>query len=283
MRALLGVATTLRHAFGDESGAPADPGGTITVAVTDGAGAAVSGSPFAAALETNSTATYIATLPARTQADTFTLSWRRNGTEIATDTLELVGSRLVPLERLREDPELRTKTAATLTRVAEETEDEVAAILGWSPFLRGARLSLWSSGTTGRLGPLPLYTSQVYSATSPTSVLTTTAINPGGYLTIRDASSGALTPFDVGTWNLWVLHGQRAPADLVRACTVLARYRARSAPSTDPSSSGFIPERASVMNTASGTITFLTPDAAHPTGLHEVDAVLRRLREPVGV
>jgi hypothetical protein len=282
VRALLGSAATLRRTFGDESGVPSDPGGAITVAVTDGAGATVSGSPFAATLEANSMATYVATLPARTQADTFALSWLRNGTEIATDVLDLVGSRLVPLERLREDPELRTKSRDTLLRVAEEVEDEVAAILGWSPFLRGGRLSFVSDGKLSRLGPLPAYASLVYSALSPASVATTATINRGGYLTIVDASSGLLTPFALGTWTVWLLHGRRAPADLVRAATVLARYRGRSSPSADPSTTGFIPERASVLNTASGTITFLTPDDAHPTGLHEVDAVLRRLREPVG-
>lgn len=273
MRALLRQATTLRYAFGDESGAPWDPDGAITVAVTDGAGAAVSGSPFTASAEANATGVYTATLPARTQADTFTLSWRKDGTEIATDTLELVGSRLVDLRTLREDHELSTVRRDVILQTVESLEDEIADWLGWSPFLRGARLSL--SGGATRLWGLPPYVQTIYSATSPSSVSTAVTVNQGGYLTLADSAV-----FDAGTWAVWLLYGRRAPADLVRAATILARYRARTSPLGEGNA---VPERASVMTTASGTITFLTPDSEHPTGLHEVDGVLRRLREPVGV
>jgi hypothetical protein len=51
---------------------------------------------------------------------------------------------------------------------------------------------------------------------------------------------------------------------------MLARYRARQSK---------IPERASVVNTESGTITLLTPSPRYPTGLPEVDGWILRNRE----
>lgn len=274
MRALLRVPTTLRHVF-EVEGDPTAPSGTVTVAVTDGAGAAVSGSPFAATSvpESVAGATYTASLPARTQADMFTLSWKVDGTTVYEDRLELVGCRLVDLERLRLDPELRTIPSEDLADVAEAVEDELSEALHYSPFLRGGRFAATVSGIWGeRLVGTPPWVQEVYGVTDPDGTAqdeTTFLVAPGGWLYLSTGyvfSTSFLTP----SWSVWCLYGKQPTKEAMRRATMLARYRARQSR---------IPERASVVNTESGTITLLTPNARFPTGLPEVDGWILRNRE----
>jgi hypothetical protein len=273
VRALLRVPTTLRHTFGDEDGDPTPPGGAVTVAVVDGAGTAVAGSPFTASSvpESVAGATYTATLPARTQADVLTLTWRVAGTAVYEDRLELVACRLVDLWKLRRDKELATIPAEELQDVAEAVEDELAEVLHYSPFLRGGRFTVSVSGVWGeRLMGLPPWVQEVYGVTldGEAQDVTTFTIAPAGYLSL---TSGAA--FTSGTYSVWCLYGKRPTTEAVRRATMLARYRARQPR---------IPERASVVNTESGTITLFTPNAQFPTGLPEVDGWIRRNRE-IGV
>jgi hypothetical protein len=270
LRALLRVPTTLRHTFEADDGTPANPGGAVTVAVLDGADTAVAGSPFAATLEENSTATYKATLPARTQADTFALTWQVDGVPVYEDALDLASCRLVDLERLRRDPELATVPRDDLQDVAEAVEDELAQALGYTPYLRGGRFPVTVAGAwSDRLVGLPPWVQEIYGVTDPAGTAQTAtdyAFAGGRYIYLPAGGS-----FTAGIWTVWCLYGKRPTKEAMRRATMLARYRARQSK---------IPERASVVNTESGTITLLTPSPRYPTGLPEVDGWILRNREP---
>jgi hypothetical protein len=77
-------------------------------------------------------------------------------------------------------------------------------------------------------------------------------------------------PWISGRYSLWLTHGDVIPRnDLCRAARKLVSFYAQS---------NNYPDRAAQVITEGATIVFNFPDADHPTGIPEVDAVLRDAR-----
>lgn len=270
MRALVSRPIIARHRFEDHDGSPKAPDSTPTVAVADGAGTAVTGLGSVTA-EADATGVYTVTIPARTQADILKVTWTATiggATWTEVDYIDVVVTRLLSIRDFREqDAELTTVERDRLARVVESVEDELAGILPYPPFIRSIRTTMTVGTTvpaaTTVVAPFgPVYELYFISGDTVGSVTVGDLTAIGWLLTYPNSAA-----WPAGTYTIHAAYGQAPGADLKAAAVKLARYRSRETT---------IPERASIVNTPSGTIQLLTPGGRFPTGLPEVDAVLNR-------
>jgi hypothetical protein len=136
---------TLSHQFTDSDGEPAAPSGTVTVSVTRSDGTTVSTGAVAGTSTDPRTASLAVSEVA--DVDWLTAVWSDDGTEVATDTVEVVGGVIMDFTTAKTiDPALTDKSAS-FARARRATEDTLTQELGRSPFERFYTERLDGTGT----------------------------------------------------------------------------------------------------------------------------------------
>lgn len=284
MRAIRNREIVIRLRVDDEGGALTAATGTPTVSVTDGSGAAVAG---VSAVTNEAVGLYKATIPPRSQLDNLTVTWSAvvgGFTRQVVEQVKVVADRLVPLWRLRQDPELDALENENLLRCAEAVEEWFADALHFPPVDESYRATFNHPGGARLRVPGVWYPKTALSISQGDTALTAGEL---AELRVVDGAfefqnSGA---FDVvlgvgqkvwgsGRKTVWITHGAPTdwvgvPEDLVRAASVLARYIARGSN---------YPERARTVQTEGAIINFSTPNHDRPTGLPEVDGAVNRYK-----
>lgn len=272
MRQLITVDTpaTLTATFypaGSTTGTDDDP---VTVAVTAADGTVVAG---VGAVASPGNGVYTATLPAQTELDVLTATWSGAASKVRTRH-EIVGAQLVELAEIRAQHNLDSAVkypTATLDDARAWFLDIVTDHCGFSPIPRYVRETVDGTGT----GQVRL-TSRAYIRTiRSVSIDDVDVADLAGW----ELDTGILYRkdgiFAAGRRNVIVAyeHGLDEPsADLRRAALTAIRYRVL----TDASQQ--LPDRATALQTETGTIQYSQPDEDNPTGLRDVDAILNRLR-----
>lgn len=244
--------------------------GTVTVAVTAADGTTIAG---VGAVSAGTAGVYTASLPAQTTLGVLTATWTGATSKVRT-THEIVGAQLVEIAEIRAQLNITSSAKypnATLDDARAWFLDIVTDHCGFSPVPRYVRETADGSGT-GRLQ----LTNRAYIRTLRS--VSVDAVDVAD-LTGWDLDTGILYRkdgiFAAGRNNVVVAyeHGlDQASADLRRAALTAIRYRVL----TDALQQ--IPDRATALQTETGTIQYSQPDENNPTGLRDVDAVLNRLR-----
>lgn len=133
-RVVKGVAATFTHQFVDQDGEPAAPSGTVTVAAVDSEGSTVAlGSVSGSGTDPRS----VSTSSVVSDVDHITLTWSDDGTEVATDVVEVVGGTIGTVAAIKAtDPSINAEPAATVLAKRKTVEDLATRVLGRSPFER---------------------------------------------------------------------------------------------------------------------------------------------------
>lgn len=249
---------TLRLMIDDEDGELVDADVTPTISVVDGDGESIE----VGAVEKEREGVYRAVLQPQESLDVLTATWTAEvgGYERRErQTIYVVAERLVPFWRLRQDPEMSQLTGAQLAPLVEAVEDWFRSALRFPPVEEPLRTVIEHPGGRCRVPGAP-YIKSIQSLTR------------GEWEYEADVVFGALEA-DAGTYDAWLTHGspwwETPPEDIVRAAVTLARYINRGSN---------YPERARMVQTDGAIINLATPDARHPTGLPDVDAVIERYR-----
>lgn len=309
MRAVVGRPTTLSVVIADALGNPSqvDDGTDVTVDVFDGAGVAVV--TGAVATDDSLTGVYSYVLGPRPELDTFAVVWHATVggyLTVATDSLRLVGNRVLTPADIVADDVLQGLTATRRAEVLDAVEDLLADVIGYPAVLEGirvdwdARRGMFAEAGSGSLsmtgiGPAGLGAGgggerlvipgiarprQVFSLSvngAAASVETIAGFRPGpGYLIWSGQNA-----WPSGHYEMWLSHGlPYVPGDLRDAAATLARYTAKRKIQTGKMSS-LLPERTASLTTEGAVIVFAVPTPERPTGLPEVDSVLRRYASTV--
>jgi len=270
----------LEHVFYDTDGeTPVAATGTVTVAVVDANGTAVtSGNATAAGT------TYTFTLPAQSALGELLVTWTGtvDGTTVAeVDVAEVVGAHLFGLAEGRaSDPTLADRTkyptsALVAARLVVEVECEEICDRAFVPRYR--RLVLDGTGTD----ELILADSEIRDVlavrVAPRADGTFVALSADELAALVVAPDRTLRRVDGRSWtegrgNVIVEyeHGWKAPpADLGRA--MLRRFR-----SVLNLNKGGVPDRAQSYSTTDGTTYRLTLPEAYRTGIPFVDGIYAR-------
>lgn len=304
MRAVVGRPTSLTVTIADALGNPTqvDDNTDVTVDVLDGAGVAVV--TGATATDEPITGVYTYVLAPRPELDTFAIVWHATvgGYETTTaDTLRLAGSRVLSPWDIAADDVLQALNPIRRGEVLDSVEDLLADVLGYPAVLEGARMD-WDArrGTFNETGLGSAYAAgigpsgfgvgaggerlivpgirrpqQVFTLSVNGSAATQETVDqfrPGeGFLIWTGQNS-----WPSGHYEMWLSHGMPwVPGDLRDAAATLARYTAKRKVSSGKMNS-LLPERTASLTTEGATIVFAVPTADRPTGLPEVDSVLRR-------
>lgn len=272
MRVEVGREVVYRVRVDDEGGTLVDPLPPPTLAVSDGAGGAVTG---VSAVVKEAVGVYTARSPARTSLDRLTATWTYTLDGYArtvTQYYDVVAGRVAPLWQIRQalaaEPELAAVPTPVLRQVSDAVEDWITRALRYPALPEHFRQTFANAGggraliIPGVVYPREVYTIDGYTTTdmSGVSVL-------DGYI-IRDQAG-----FGPSTFTAWGTHGRwdAPPADLVRAAVVLARYVARTSN---------YPERATRVISQDTEIWLSTPSDDRATGLPEVDGAINAYRWP---
>lgn len=282
-RSLRGVAAALTWQPTDGIGSAADPGGTVTVTVSNDAGtalvtAAATGGTGAAVRTYTLAATHTASL------DRLAVSWLVDGSEVATSSCEIVSRYYADL------PDIMARatkigggswSAEQVDQVRAEVEHEFEDALGFSCVPRYARERVTVRRTSAELvmphKPLRSITSvTVYDGTTGTALTATelASIVPNEVGTLRRTDGGCW--YDGTDVEAVYEHGETSPhQDIKRA--FLERLFDRLA-----AKNSAVSARASTMSTSDGiTTAFASPGSEKwITGIYEVDTVLMRYRRP---
>lgn len=282
LRAIRNRETVVRVYVDDEDGTLTAADSTPTIVVKNGSGAVVAG---VSAVTADGTGIYKATIPPQSQLDRLTATWSvviGSVTRQYVEQLDVVADRLVPLWRLREDSELAGLSALNLFRCASAVEAWFSNALGFPPVDESYRAIFNHPGGARLRVPGIWYPKTMIEATQGETALTAAEI---AELTVVDGAFefdyvngyDPVLGFSQKVWasgrkTVWITHGAPPdwadpPEDLVRAAAVLARYVARGSN---------YPERARSVQTENALISFSTPSHDRPTGLPEVDGVVRR-------
>jgi hypothetical protein len=286
VRAVTGRPVKIRFRLEDEGGTlvAADDSTTVDVTVADGAGVQLATGTATA----ESTGLYVFTLPAQTQLDvlTATATATLDGAQTTvTETVRLVGRRIVPLSVLRRSTDLADLSVPDFLRAVDEAEDWLTSCLEFSPVRTGERRTFREKCVTARLQVPGIYFPEApYSLsfdgnpynTEQLATMTVrahaiefdTAYFYGGY----DPILGAWGPsWQAGVYDVHLAHGMsETPSDLSRAAAKLAEHCAKQI--------GY-PDRATRIMTEASEIWFSTPDGEKRlTGIPEVDGIIIRHR-----
>jgi hypothetical protein len=287
-RVLKTSAATLAHTFevGEE---PTDATGTVTVAVTDANGTAVtSGSATSAGVDTGR---YTFALPGQATLSLLSVAWSATiagSAVVQTDVVEVVGGRFFTLTEGRaSDSSLTDPTkypTADLELKRTEVEEECEAICDRAFVRRYARVVLDGTGESDLVlkHPQPERTIAHVRAVrsvkmAPRADETFVAFDAGELAALQVSDDGTLrrvdgAPFTRGFGNVIVEleYGLDAPAaELVQAC--LTRFRSRLNLNKTA-----IPDRASSFTISEAGTFRLDMPGAWKTGLPMVDAVYAR-------
>lgn len=224
---LAGSGATISLQTYDAAGLAADAGtGAGTCAITDGAGAAIAGSPFTPA-HTNGTGLYVVTLPTTlTQLDTYKAVWVTT-VPAGTTYFEVVGGFLFAQAEVRAfDTALAAKTSAQIVAVREVVEERFEAVTGRAFSSHGRRFTLDGNGSC------ELMTYQVGLASVVSASIGTTALTAPQLAALVAYGDGRIVRSDGGLWSwgsrnvaLLTVHGTlTAPAELHRAGLQYARH-----------------------------------------------------------
>lgn len=294
MRIVQDQEAVLRLRVEDEGGTLVAADSTPTITVSDHTGTALSGGAAPSAVTAESTGIYTSTLPPRASLDVLTANWSfsptgSSYTRAKRETLVGVSDRVVPLWRLREDPELTDLSTLDILRLSQKIDDWAESALGFAPvetaFTRTFRQRL--SSTEQLLIPGVPYpkslTSVVVDGTAWTSDDLSELIYGIGVWRDTGANLSFLTGtptnrigFSYGSYVVRGTHGppntpdweDGVPVDLQDALVALARYAAREGRN--------YPERATQISDESTLIMFSMPGPGRPTGLPEVDGTIVR-------
>lgn len=309
MRAVVGRPVSLSVVVADALGNPAqvDDNTDVTVDVIDGAGGAVV--TGAVATDDPVTGVYSYVLEPRSELDTFSVVWHATvggWATVTADSLRLVGSRVLSPADIAADDVLQGLTATRRAEVVDAVEDLLADVIGYPVVLEGIRVD-WDArrGTFAEAGSGSLITSGIGPAGLSGAAGGERLVVPGiarprqvFSLSVNGAaaSDGTIAEFRPGPgyliwsgqhawpsghYEMWLSHGlPYVPADLRDAAATLARYTAKRKIQSGKMNS-LLPERTASLTTEGAVIVFAVPTPERPTGLPEVDAVLRRYASTV--
>lgn len=271
---------TVRAVHEDSDGNATSASGTVNVSVTDPDGTEVE----SGTATENGTGIYEYSLGGQSVLDRYTVAFDFDGEYTETVPVDVIGRRLVPLARLREQSDLASASGTVLRRVADAVEDWFAEALGFPPVPEGLRVT-WQRHRKSRTLEVP-DVKRLISVVSLT-IGTTTYDSDEFYLADDRVILNASTadPLILGLTDpiLWptgkavahVEHGLEHPDEpLLRAGETLARYVVRT--------SNF-PERAARIIDGDAEIVFSMPSADRPTGLPEVDGILALYDEDAAI
>jgi hypothetical protein len=293
MRAVLNREANVRLHLDDEYGALVAADSTPTVSAVNGDGQSVAVGTAAS----EATGLYAASLSAQSVMDRLTVSWNATvagKARTATQHVDVVSERLVPLWRLREDAELLALDGKLLQRLEDTVAEWFRNALKYPPVVESYRYQWLQDYATQRLRvpgvkfPVSL-TSLAYGRGNGQTVWTPSmlaqiAVVETGF---EYLDSGTFAPMDflrgwdrgtfvAGYYTAHVTHGgggdfgiTSPTEDMRRAAAILCRYAARV---------NNLPERARRIETAASIIDLSMPSADKPTGLPDVDAVIGRYR-----
>lgn len=272
------AAATIRWASVDQDGSPADPGGTVTVDITNSAGTAV-----ATGLSTTGgtpTFEYTAALTAAqvgAQPEQLTATWKTGATVLATTVVDIAGGVYFTVAEARaHDPNLvdaakYPSARISATRRVVERECELICGVAFVP--------RWRVVTVDGAGDRDLSLPVAMVRTVRSAVVDGTALSAGELadLTVDGAARAVWQP-DGHVWPhgrrnvvLGVEHGHTSPPpDLVEA-TLWRLYDLLQTPLRVRDL-----DRAMRMTVATGQTYDLAKPSALTTGLPAVDAVYAR-------
>lgn len=274
MRVEAGRASPIRVTFTDVDGNPAAADGAVTVTVTRPDDTQVA--TGTATTDPARTGVYRFDLGAQAQLDELTARFAGtvDGLDVTIDVdVDVVARRLVDLHALRAaveraQPALEAAApsdALALRRAADEAEDWIDEALGYPAVRRPLRVA-WQArrwptlAPPGVTWPGDLYELTRDGDTVDVAGVTVDTVTGGWWAADR-------TVWASGRYVLWGTHGlARTPADMHRAGVILARHLAATSK---------VPDRAASMTTESTLIVFSKPAPDRPTGLPEVDAIIR--------
>lgn len=277
-RLLRDSTSTIRIEFRDSAGVPVnvDPAASVTAAITDSAGTALSGSPFTAVAVVGVAGTYQVTLiPAKLAVlDTYDVTWSGTiGGEVQKRyaTYEVVGGFLFGIAELRGFDKDLTADKYSAAQVvvarerAEETMEKECAV-AFRP--RGRRVILSGNGRSTLILP-DRFPRKIVSASIDAVVLSAAKIadiarDASGVITRKTA--GDLWTAGVANVVVFYEFGIAEPPEPVRQATMMLAREALV--------DRMIPARATALSTDQGVLRFSLAGRDGPTGIPDVDAVI---------
>lgn len=267
----------------DDEGELKDADGDVTVTVTDEDGSQTHSDTLTTSVQTG---IYQTIHPAHSDLELLDVDVSYTVDGLAREeqqTVEVVGQRLAPLHRYRsrideERSEYGAASIATrdLERVAIVVEDWFDDALRYSPFVRGSTVEFYLRGGRMHVPGIPyprtIVSAEAFDANDDkVTGFDKSKLRLRGH-NLEDYKGGSLPSYYV---RLKLEHGrwQRPiPADLERAAAQFAEYVAEESD---------LPARAERVSQADGgLISLATPSPQRPTGIPEVDGVVRRYRLP---
>lgn len=286
-RHLVGAAASLTYAGADQDGEPVDPG-TVTVAITDFAGNAVT----AGAVTGSDNTRAVAVTAANNQVlDRWTAVWSVAGATVATTQHDIVGGFYATVADMRANTVLLSPTAhpaAELLKVRSEVEYQIEEMCRRSFVPRFASQVVSGSGRVIQELAFPdlreVLSAEYWTGSAWEAMPVTVAdipANVDGRASLRLASWPAGV-WPLGTNNVRVSYSygwDRPPADLKRAAVKAIEYRRTGDNSGIPSRS------LSVQGTELGNVVLATPGLGKwITAIPEVDIVINSYkRKSLGV
>lgn len=266
----------LSHQFVDSDGEPAAPSGTVTVAVTRSDGSTVT--PGAVAGSSTDPRTVLLAVADVAEVDWLTAVWSDDGTEVFTDTVEVVGGVIMSLATAKSlDPTLAAKEEA-FPRARRAVEDMVTAELGRSLVERFYTERISGTGTncvvTSWPDVLEVKWAKIWTSATESTSLTAAelAAIPSNTAGILERTDGSVWPS--GTVNIEV--GYRfgmldLPTDLRDNLVLAVRHHLVKL-------TNGVPYQSETIRTADGILMSLArPGVGNSiTGNDDVDAAIRR-------
>lgn len=274
---------TLSHQFHDADGDAADPGGTVTVAVTRSDGTSVTvGSVSGTGSDPRTATIGVGELA---DIDRLTAVWSLDGTAIATDYVDVVGGTIGSVAAIQAvETSLSGKADATMKSARKAVEDRFVSTQNRSPFERFHVQRFDGTGTTRLYGAhfpdlVSVKWAKVYSnATTYTSLTSTelAAIQVDDEMARFERLDGNVWTYGRQNIEIGYTFGLRfIPEDLRRALYSAVRVEANS------TSTG-VPERATSWGSADGiTFGISTPGQRGSIwGIPDIDDVWNKYRDP---
>ena len=286
MRVPLGREAILRLQVDNASGEFVDADELPTLTVTDSSGDSVAVGTVSQVqtdddIPVDVVGNYEATLDSQSIIDNLTAEWTYNVASASRtdhEVVQVVGERIVPLHRLREDEEMADLSAINMQRLSDEIESWFKIALGFAPVEEFFSRRFYSKASGTMVIPGIPFPSEVRSITIDSAVYTVDDLanvviaSPGlrSVVGFADVTQGSMVEI-TGTHNQgpsW----DALPGNLIHAGIILGRYAARNSN---------YPERARQIQTEGSLITFTMPSPDRPTGLPDVDSVISRYSLPV--
>lgn len=263
--------------FDEATGALADTsGGNVSVSVKRPDGTEVL--PSTAMTAEAAAGIYTWTLPAQAQLDDLEATIVVTGSLARTDrqVIRVIGHRLVPLWKLKAEPDLAHLTGEEIARLADKVEEWFRNAVGFPVVPEPIRVSFRAPAHRRLILPGVWSPIELYAVSQAGTAVTISDLVPGAnWIAWADNRLWTANAEVVG----WLTHGvPDADADLVDAALTFARYAGRKPDK-------HIPARATRMSSQDADFLLSLPDPDKPTGIPDVDIVIKRLKIdlPLGV